>query len=74
MCRIEVKAMPQPTRQEPQTGIGREQPPCSRVDPAAVAQLLEEFMQGDELEQRDTFEFLRQALDRDRPAGYKLFS
>jgi len=45
-----------------------------RTDPAALARLLDEWMQGDEAEQRDTFEFLRQALDEDRPAGYKFFS
>jgi hypothetical protein len=31
-------------------------------------------MKGDEAEQRATFQFLRRALDEDRPAGYKLFS
>jgi hypothetical protein len=39
-----------------------------------LARLLEEWMQGDEAEQRETFEFLRQSLDEGRPAGYKLFS
>jgi hypothetical protein len=41
--------------------------------PAAVADLLGEWMHGDEAEQRETFEFLRRALDADRPEGYKLF-
>jgi hypothetical protein len=40
----------------------------------ALARLLEEWMHEDEQEQRDTFEFLRRALDEDRPAGYRLFS
>jgi hypothetical protein len=31
-------------------------------------------MQGDETEQRETFESLRRSLDEDRPEGYKLFS
>ncbi len=30
-------------------------------------------MRGDEDEQRETFAYLRQALDEDRPEGYKLF-
>ncbi len=46
----------------------------SKLDPSALARLLEEWMQGDETEQRQTFEVLRRALDEDRPAGYKLFS
>jgi hypothetical protein len=29
--------------------------------------------QGDEAEQRETFETLRRSLDEDRPNGYKLF-
>ena len=45
-----------------------------RIDPAALTKLLDEWMQGDETEQRETFEYLRQALDEDRPDGYKLFS
>jgi hypothetical protein len=30
-------------------------------------------MRGDEAEQRETFEFLRRALDEERPAGHKHF-
>jgi len=45
-----------------------------RSDPVALSRLLDEWMQGDEAEQRETFQFLRQALDEQRPAGYKLFS
>ncbi|MEK7406092.1 MAG: hypothetical protein AAB225_13375 [Acidobacteriota bacterium] len=52
----------------------KEQRPRRRPDPAALARLLDDWMQGDEAEQRETFEFLRQSLDEDRPAGYKLFS
>ena len=44
------------------------------ADPSALATLFDEWMHGDEAEQRETFEFLRHALDEDRPAGYKLFS
>lgn len=42
-------------------------------DPAVLARLLDEWMQGDETEQRETFEILRRRLDEDRPMGYKLF-
>jgi hypothetical protein len=50
------------------------QPLRRRSDPVALASLLEEWMHEDEQEQRETFEFLRRALDEDRPAGYRLFS
>jgi hypothetical protein len=43
-------------------------------DSAALAQLLEEWMQADATEQQETFAALRQSLDEDRPPGYKLFS
>jgi hypothetical protein len=39
-----------------------------------LAELLDEWMREDETDQRETFEFLRRALDEDRPEGYKLFS
>jgi hypothetical protein len=42
-------------------------------DPAVLARLLDEWMQGDETEQRETFEILRRSLDEDQPAAYKLF-
>jgi hypothetical protein len=51
----------------------RSAPKAGRTDPAALDRLLNEWMQGDEAEQRDTFETLRQALDKDRPPAYKLF-
>lgn len=44
-----------------------------KTDPAALAALLDEWMQGDAEEQRETFEALRKGLDEDRPEGYKLF-
>ncbi len=40
----------------------------------ALVHLLEKWMQGDQTEQRETFEVLRHALDEDRPRDYKLFS
>jgi hypothetical protein len=36
--------------------------------------LLDDWMRGDEQEQRETLTFLRQALDEGRSAGRKLFS
>jgi hypothetical protein len=48
--------------------------PCGpKLDPSALAKLLDEWMQGDETEQQETFEVLRRSLDEDRPEGYKLF-
>ena len=44
-----------------------------KADPCALARLFDEWMHGDEAEQRETFEVLRRSLDEDRPAGYKLF-
>ena len=44
------------------------------LDPPALAKLLDEWMLGDETEQRETFDCLRRSLDEDRPRGYKLFS
>lgn len=55
-------------------GSGPARPVRSRPDPTALSRLLDEWMQGDEAEQRETFTFLRQALDEQRSAGYKLFS
>jgi hypothetical protein len=42
-------------------------------DPGAPACLPDEWMRGDEAEQRETPEILRPSLDEDRPAAYKLF-
>ena len=67
--------MPDTTKVDPNgVAVQTEQPVRTRPDPAALARLLDEWMQQDEAEQRETFEFLRRALDEDRPAGYKLFS
>jgi hypothetical protein len=40
---------------------------------AETVGLLRTLLQGDEQEQRETFSFLKQALDEDRPASRKLF-
>jgi hypothetical protein len=42
-------------------------------DPTALARLFDEWMQGDEAEQRETFETLRHSLDEGRRDGHKLF-
>jgi hypothetical protein len=39
-----------------------------------LEKLFDEWMRGDETEQRETFEVLRRSMDEDRPEGYKLFS
>jgi hypothetical protein len=57
-----------------QTPQHQESPCGSKADPLALARLLDEWMHGDETEQRETFEVLRRSLDEDRPEGYKLFS
>jgi hypothetical protein len=40
-----------------------------KADPSALAKLLDEWMQGDEADQRETFEFLRCSLEEHRPDG-----
>ncbi len=47
--------------------------PPRKLRPDDLARLLDEWMQGDEAEQCDTFESLRRGLDESRPEGYKLF-
>ena len=68
--------MPDPNKHGQPCRIPRQQesvcPP--QPDRAALAKLLDEWMQGDETEQQETFEVLRRSLDEDRPEGYKLFS
>ena len=39
----------------------------------AVVRSLRTLLEGDEQEQRETFEYLKQALDEDRPSDRKLF-
>ena len=67
----------QDTNKHGQPGrISRQQESVCFPKPArsALAKLLDEWTQGDETEQRETFEVLRRSLDEDRPDGYKLFS
>ncbi|WP_321475475.1 hypothetical protein [uncultured Paludibaculum sp.] len=60
----------QPVQRPPQA----ESPSGPSLDPSALTKLLDEWMQGDALEQQETFEVLRRSLDEDRPTGYKLFA
>jgi len=67
--------MPDTQKRDPRIRNPRQgESPRPRPDPVALVRLLEEWMQGDEAEQRETFEVLRQSLDEDRPVGHKLFS
>lgn len=68
--------MPNTTNRDQPSQMPRHQdsPPNSKPDPSALERLLDEWMHGDETEQRETFKALRCALDENRPAGYKLFS
>ena len=46
------------------------------VQPKAIEEIvssLRALLAGDEREQRETFTFLKQALDEDRPSSRKLF-
>jgi len=67
--------MPENTKQDPAAGTPEEKRPVvfRPIDPVALDKLLDEWMQGDADEQRETFEALRKGLDEDRPEGYKLF-
>ena len=56
-----------------ETPLPRQSLSASKADPSALARLLDEWMHGDETEQRETFEVLRRSLNEDRPDGYKLF-
>jgi hypothetical protein len=67
--------MPQTTKPDQPFQMPRHQesPRSPKLDPSALAKLLDEWMQGYETEQQETFEVLRRSLDEDRPEGYKLF-
>jgi hypothetical protein len=68
--------MPDTNKHDHPDQISRQQGVVRPPQPGgpALAKLLDEWMQGDETEQRETFEVLRRSLDEDRPDGYKLFS
>ena len=74
--RIKAEGMPEISKHERPYRIPRQPEPVCTAKPAAaaLARLLDEWMRGDEREQRETFEVLFRSLDADRPDGYKLFS
>ena len=45
-----------------------------RPEAEVVAEVLDSWVKMDADEQRETFAYLRQALDEERPSGAKLFS
>lgn len=47
--------------------------PVRSYDPAAFIAALDSFEEGDEKEQRETLEYLKVAIDRDRPGQRSIF-
>jgi hypothetical protein len=74
--RIKSEGMPDAAKFDQPSQMPRccELPPGSMPDPSALANLLDQWMHGDEAEQQETFAVLCRSLDEDRPEGYKLFS
>jgi len=74
--RIVTEGMPDTNKHGQPFQMPRHQEPrcSSKLDPYALAKLLDEWILGDETEQRETFEILRRSLDEERPEGYKLLS
>jgi len=65
--------MPDLTKHDAPLASPRPESADAMADPSALARLLDEWMRGDEVEQRETFEALRRLLDEDRTPGCKLF-
>ena len=65
-------AYPNPTITEPVCDI-HFQLPQEKEKNRALIQLLRSWREGDEQEQRSTWEYLKQALDEDRLSERKLF-
>ena len=66
----------EPPRAESQSEIEKQEPPQNTAQSqrnSALIQLLRSWREGDEQEQRSTWEYLRQALDEDRLSERKLF-
>ena len=73
--RIRTEGMPDTTKHdEPFRAARQELVYSQKPDTSALLKLLDEWTQGDETEQRETFEVLRRSLDESRPEGYKFFS
>jgi hypothetical protein len=73
---IRTEGMPDTTKHDEQFQVPRQEELVSsqEPDPSALLKLFDEWMQGDETEQRETFEVLRRSRDEGRPEGYKFFS
>jgi hypothetical protein len=50
------------------------EPPLQPEERERVLRALESLLEGDEEEQRETFAFLKKALDEDRPSNRKIFT
>ena len=74
--RIGSEGVPDTNKHDQSPRVPRQQESMSPQGPGpvALAKLFDEWMLGDETEQRETFECLRHSLDEDRPEGYKLFA
>ena len=68
-----MSAPTKPRIDSPQAG-DEQQVVRRRPDPEVVAELLDSWAHTDTDEQRETFAYLRQALDEQRPSGAKLFA
>jgi hypothetical protein len=69
--RIKSEGMPDTSKRE-ETLRASAQPErvrARKTDPSALARLFDEWMQGDEAEQRETFAVLRRSLDENREPG-----
>lgn len=65
--------MPQTSKRDQPVQLPRHKE-SAKADPFALTRLFDEWMHGDETEQKETFEVLRRRIDESRPEGYKLFS
>jgi len=72
---IKGKRMPDASRLDDSVPSGETQKrrQIRKIDVSALTTLFHEWMQGDEAEQRETFDLFRRSLDENRPEGYKLF-
>jgi hypothetical protein len=61
------------TAQIPATAEGTMESPIEPEERERILLALDALLEGDEEEQRETFTFLKKALDEDRPSYRKLF-
>ena len=62
------------TVQIPATADDTKESPLGPEERERILRALDTLLEGDEEEQRETFAFLKKALDEDRPSYRKLFS